>query len=258
MTSADSADSSVSALTDWVSITDPDGNRWLFDLTFLTSNWTCVYGTTCRGISDDPETGRLQGCCSHGVHLLDDDDRDQVAAAASRLQPEHWENHALVDTETDLFERNDEGELLTVVHDGACIFLNGPDAPTGPGCALHFGANDAGEAHHEWKPMACWQLPLRLEELVDSSGVTTWMLRSWNRSDWGEGGAAFDWWCTESHEAFVGTEPAWQSLRGEIVELIGEAPYTWLSNYLSTHDAAQAKPSSAVHPHETSVELDRR
>jgi len=232
----------------WISFTDDDDNRWLFDLTFLTSNWTCVYGTTCRGISDDPETGRLQGCCSHGVHLLDEEDQANVTAAASRLTPEQWENHGLIGDDTDLFAHNDEGDLLTVVHDGACIFLNGPDAPTGPGCALHFGARDADEEHHTWKPMACWQLPIRLEGLTDSSGLTTWMLRAWNRSDWGEGGAAFDWWCTEDPEAFVGAEPAWQTLRGEIVELVGEAPYRWLVDYLRTHGSGR----------ETSVELEKR
>jgi len=176
------------------------------------------------------------------VHLLDDDDRDQVSAAAARLTDEQWENRGLVDNETELFEHNDEGELLTVVHDGACIFLNGPDAPTGPGCALHFGAEAAGEAHHAWKPMACWQLPLRLEQLQDSTGVMTWMLRAWNRADWGEGGAHFDWWCTDTSDAFVGMEPVWRTLRGEITELVGETPYAWLAEYLEARESASETP----------------
>lgn len=246
MSAQESAPLPTTDPTHWASYTDGGGARWLFDLNFLTSNWTCVYGSTCRGISDDPATGRLQGCCSHGVHLLDDDDRDQVAAAAARLSPELWENHGLVDNETELFESTD-GELLTAVHDGACIFLNGPAAPTGPGCALHFGAEAATEAHHSWKPMACWQLPLRLEELTDSSGTVTWMLRAWTRADWGEGGAAFDWWCTDSPEAFVGTGQVWRSLREEIIELVGDEPYAWLSSFLEAH--------AAVGPNETSVDI---
>jgi hypothetical protein len=29
-------------------------------------------------------------------------------------------------------------------------------------------------------------------------------ISQWNRSDWGEGGEEFHWWCTESPDAFVG------------------------------------------------------
>ena len=32
-------------LHEWVSFEDPDEDRtWLFDVTFLTSNWNCIFG----------------------------------------------------------------------------------------------------------------------------------------------------------------------------------------------------------------------
>lgn len=230
----------------WVSFDDSDGDHWLFDLTFLTSNWTCIFGNGCQGVTNDPVTGSLQGCCSHGVHLLDDADQANVVAAAARLTDDEWENRALVTTDDDLFERNDEGELLTAVKDGACIFLNGPDSPTGPGCALHYGADRAGVPFHTWKPVACWQLPVRLETFEDSSGLITNVIRAWGRPDWGDAGADFDWWCTEDDDAFVGHEPAYVTLRNELIELVGAEPYQWLSDFVTggeTPVALGKKPS---------------
>jgi hypothetical protein len=78
----------------------------------------------------------------------------------------------------------------------------------------------------DWKPNVCWQLPLRLDHHTDDNGWLTSTLREWKRRDWGAGGAEFHWWCTESHEAFVGTQPVYVYLRDEIVGLVGEQPYT--------------------------------
>lgn len=257
----------------WVSFDDAQGDTWLFDLSFLLSNWTCVFGSTCRGVAENPEIGRLQGCCSHGVHLVDDEDQAVVAAAAARLTDYEWENRGLITQVDDVFALNDEGELLTAVVEDACIFLNGPDAPTGPGCALHFGANRAGETYPQWKPAACWQLPLRLEELTDTNGATTTMVRAWTRNDWGEGGADFDWWCTEDAEraaaagtppgagaeAFIGSEPVYLTLRAELIELIGEEPYQWLWDYLApTRELdGRHKPARAASSAEVWVNLGR-
>ena len=40
---------------EWVSFEDPDEERtWVFDVTFLTSNWTCIYGNGCQGVLTEP------------------------------------------------------------------------------------------------------------------------------------------------------------------------------------------------------------
>ncbi len=59
----------------------------------------------------------------------------------------------------------------------------------------------------DWKPLVCWQVPIRLEHSTDESGHVTSRLREWKRRDWGEGGSEFGWWCTEEPDAFVGSEP---------------------------------------------------
>lgn len=52
---------------DWVEFdnpADPFGERFRCDLTWLTSNWTCIYGNGCKGIYADRPN---DGCCSEGA-----------------------------------------------------------------------------------------------------------------------------------------------------------------------------------------------
>ncbi len=40
---------------EWVSFEDPDEERtWLFDVTFLQSNWHCIFGNGCQGVLTGP------------------------------------------------------------------------------------------------------------------------------------------------------------------------------------------------------------
>jgi hypothetical protein len=66
---------------------------------------------------------------------------------------------------------------------------------------------------------------LRREDETDQYGHVTSTVREWKRRDWGEGGEEFHWWCTESHDAFVGTAPVYETLKDELIELCGETPY---------------------------------
>lgn len=211
----------------WVSFRDDDGDTWLFDLTFLTSGWSCTFGRGCPGTSND-EAAQHQGCCSHGAHLFDDDDKNHVVAMAERLTDEDWQFRGQVHEADDLFQAGEDG-LLTKTVDGGCIFLNRPDFATGAGCALHFGAVRAEETPADWKPVVCWQLPLRLEETKDEAGRSTFMVRAWDRGDWGGGGTDFTWWCTD--ELPGGSPPVYLSLRDELVKLVGEWPYAQLRSF---------------------------
>ncbi|MEZ5239431.1 MAG: hypothetical protein R2716_10980, partial [Microthrixaceae bacterium] len=99
------------------------------------------------------------------------------------------------------------------------------DHPGGVGCALHVAADREGVSFVEYKPEFCWQLPLRLTFHTDELDHTTYTLREWKRRDWGEGGADLHWWCTEGPEAFSSAERVLESMRDEIVGLVGEEVY---------------------------------
>jgi hypothetical protein len=217
-------------LHEWVSFEDPDEHRtWLFDATFLRSNYTCIYGCGCKGIAEQAEPEAMLGCCSFGAHFADDEDVARLERGFARLEPRHMQFHAKAVKRGYLRrgDPDDDGNRPTVTRivEGACIFLNRVGFDGDVGCALHIAAVEAGERPIDWKPAVCWQVPIRLEHSADESGHLTSRLREWKRRDWGEGGADFAWWCTEEPDAFVGERPLYRSAKDEIVELIGESVY---------------------------------
>jgi hypothetical protein len=228
---------SAEDVREWVSFSDPAEQRtWVFDATFLRSNYTCIYGAGCQGVLDADATEMAQGCCSYGAHFVDDDDVAAVVKAFVRVAPRQMQFHRQATKGGFLAtgEPSAEGAPITVTRlvDDACIFLNRPGFAGGVGCALHLAALEAGERPLDWKPNVCWQVPLRLEHSTDENGHVTSRLRDWKRRDWGDGGDEFHWWCTEEPAAFVGAGPVYRTARDEIVELVGPVIYDLLVEVL--------------------------
>lgn len=209
---------------EWLSF-EHRGETYLFDLTFLWSNWECIFGSGCKGVHDTDTTELGHGCCSHGAHFADREDRKRVAAAVEGLDGSIWQFKDLAAELGGVVVRNSEGDWVTRTHDGACIMLNRADHPTGVGCALHLAAERDGVSFVEYKPEVCWQLPLRLTFHTDELDHTTYTLREWKRRDWGEGGEDLHWWCTEGPEAFRSEHPVLETMAAEITALVGEEVY---------------------------------
>ncbi len=223
---------------EWVSITDPadDHRRYTFDVSYLLSNYTCIYGQGCKGIREDGED-HVVGCCEHGAYLDSEEELTQLTQWFARLTPDTMQFHHEAVTEG-YVEEDDEGEHLTARHEGACIFLNREGFPTGPGCALHQESLRRGERPMDGKPTVCWQLPLHrtIEEEVANDGgeLEIHTITAYERGKWGEGGADFGWWCTESPEAFVGKQPVYHSMEGELREMVGDDVYDELAEFLDS------------------------
>jgi hypothetical protein len=231
---------------EWVSFPDPDEDRtWIFDVTFLESNWTCIFGQGCKGVLTGPAEELIQGCCSYGAHFTGKADVKRVAAAAATLTETQWQFRSKAEPkgqkrELRFTRTTKDGSLMTRLVAGACIFLNRPGFPGGPGCALHRAALERGEQPLDLKPDVCWQLPLRREDSTSDDGWVTSTIRQWDRRDWGEGGFEFHWWCTESPDAFVGDRPVYKEMRAELSEMVGEGIYEKLAGYLN-HRASSGK-----------------
>ena len=193
---------------------------WRLDRSFLTSNWTCIWGRGCKGILDVPAENLNQGCCSIGAELADPEEAMTISALATTLDPEGFQLHQAIDAD-DVF--SDSTRANTKVVDGACIFLNRPGFEGGEGCALHIAALRAGESPTAWKPSVCWQLPIKVdwETSPDDTEIAT--LRRWERRDWGDDGDSMHWCCTEGPEAYVGGRMVVDSLADELTEVLGEA-----------------------------------
>jgi hypothetical protein len=231
---------------EWVSFDDTKRQRtWMFDVTFLESNWTCIFGNGCQGVLTGPTPELVQGCCSYGAHFTDEKDRRRVERAAKRLTSEQWQFKSRGKDGTTRVKKS--GEIVTRLVKDACIFLNRPDFARGPGCALHVMAIDNDESYIPLKPEVCWQLPLRRDDEVRDDGHVVTRIAQWNRSDWGEGGAEFHWWCTEAAEAFVGKTRVVDSMREELVAMVGQLVYGQLLGYLDQR-ASQPKSTRLEHP----------
>ncbi len=216
---------------EWISIEDPEEDRaWMFDVTFLASRWTCIFGNGCQGVLTAPAPELVQGCCSYGAHFTDEEDVARVKAAAKTLTADQWQ--FIEQGKRGITKRSKDGEVTSRLVDDACIFLNRPGFAKGAGCAFHVAAMERGIPHADLKPDVCWQLPLRRFDVSDDTGRVTSTVTEWSRTHWGEGGDEFAWWCTEAPEAFVGHQPVYRELRDELIGIAGKAVYEDLAEYL--------------------------
>ena len=232
---------------EWVSFDDPKEERtWLFDVTFLASGWTCIFGNGCQGVLTGPTPELVQGCCSYGAHFTDKSDARRVERAARDLTPDLWQFHKR--GQKGVVKKLADGDLGTRLVDDACIFLNRPGFPAGAGCALHKAAEAQKRSHVDLKPEVCWQLPLRREDETAPDGRITSVVRQWDRRHWGEGGEEFHWWCTEDPAAFVGHEPVYVTMRTELETMAGKLVYRLLVAYLDERTGPRAKVTLLPHP----------
>jgi hypothetical protein len=236
----------LGAAHEWVSIDDPSEDRtWVVDVTFLESGWECIFLDGCQGVLTGPAPELAQGCCSYGAHFTGVEDAERVRTAAVTLTAEQWQFAKKGRSKRGVLHVNAAGETVTRLVDDACIFLNRPGFPGGPGCALHRAALERGIDPLELKPDVCWQLPLRRSDVVEPDGHVVSTLMEWDRRHWGAGGHEFHWWCTEAPEAFGSTRPVYESMRAEIVAMTSGTVYDLIGAYL---DARRKRPVQLPHP----------
>lgn len=222
----------LEAAHEWISFEDPEEDRtWVFDVTFLLSSWTCIFGRGCQGVLTGPAIEMSQGCCSYGAHFVDEEDVARVVTASETLTADDWQFRPQ-GRKRGVWRKNADGELVSRLVDDACVFLNRPEFPGGAGCALHRAALRRGERPLDLKPTVCWQLPIRREDEEDEHGHVTSTVRQWDRKHWGGGGDEFHWWCTQDPDAFVGHRPVHEELAVELEETVGSPVFAMLTEYL--------------------------
>ena len=232
----------------WVEFADPADDAQVFkcDLTWLTSNWMCIFGEGCKGIyADRPD----DGCCTLGAHFADKADEKRVRRSVKELRPEGWQFYD-AGRRGAWIETDDDGERKTAVHEGACIFLNRPGFEGGEGCALHGLALSQDRHPLETKPDVCWQLPIRRTfrdvELPDGHAYTEVSIGEYDRRGWGPGGHDLDWYCSGNPEAHVGATPVYVSNAAELIELMGRKAYDALTEHCEAH--MRSRSALAIHP----------
>lgn len=232
------ASDSHGATRDWVEFLIQDGDekkRFRIDVSFMLSNYSCMYGHGCpsvlmRGATNDG------GCCQLGV-MLTEDDVEQVQAAIQKMEPDDADNYTQIKEGSwyrkhDDDDYNDEYPWHTRTKGGLCIMSNRVDGPTGkPGCSLHALASRLGVNHSETKPVICWQIPLSLTVSDDVAGdVTLYTLTATPGNTWGasttRNPAHIGWWCTETADAYGHTgKPVYITNEVELRKMIGDMAY---------------------------------
>ncbi len=212
---------------------EDDDTTWMIDVDFIKSSYQCIFGNGCKSIDAEPNSEH--GCCSFGAHFADDEDRQETQQYIDRLTPDVWEKHDIAQSLGGPIDYSEEFGA-TKVYDGACIFLNSSNFENGHGCALHLAALVDGKRPLDYKPMVCWQVPVRMDLFEDDYGHTTATIRPWQRRDWDEGGQEFNWWCTESDEAYSSSTWVYTSLRDELIELMGEEIYAKLGEQIRVEE----------------------
>lgn len=227
---------------EWLTVPDGD-TTWKVDAEFLSSNWTCIWDRGCAGIEAQADVEAQLGCCSVGAQMLDADEAMMIAALAMTLETEHAQFAGHIAAGGAL---NDDMTNTRVV-DGACIFLNRPGFAGGEGCALHAEAVRSDDSPIDWKPSVCWQLPIKVERSTEGDSTLA-TLRAWSRADWGPDGETMAYCCTEGpdatgnapSDAFVGDRPVIESLREELVALMGETVVDSIAVDLSTRKTKES------------------
>ena len=209
---------------------DAGETLWRFDRDFLTSNWSCIWGKGCKGITETADETRGHGCCSLGAELDGVDEARNLSAAAATIPAHLFQFHAEANEGT-VFA--DESYSATRVIDGACIFHNRNGFAGGEGCALHLAAEYFDESPVDWKPSVCWQLPIKVDWEMREDNVEVATVRRWSRADWGDHGTKMAWCCTEGTDAYVGNSSVLDSLSDELSEIVGTEVFLQLRNRLT-------------------------
>jgi hypothetical protein len=232
----------------YIEFADPADDNQVFrcDLTWLTSNFMCIFGQGCHGIY---KTAPDVGCCTLGAHFADKDDERRVAAYVAQLDDETWQYRAQGRGKK-WIEKDEDGARKTRAIDGACIFHNRPGFAGGAGCALHSLALKQGRHPLETKPDVCWQLPIRRTSRdVERHDGTTYVevgIGEYDRRGWGSGGHDLDWYCSGNTEAHVAMEPFYVTHDAELTELMGAEGYAELVRHCEAH--LRSRSMLAIHP----------
>jgi hypothetical protein len=210
---------------EWLTFPAPedDGLQFRVNVSFLLSNYRCIYGCGCPGILDEQHQPAL-GCCAHGVEFTDDEDFRHVAARVAELTFEDADELARIRLEG-WYDTTKGKPFRTKLVDAACIFANRSGGPTGkPGCAFHHLAVRTGGHPSDTKPEICWTVPLNFsdEEAVEPGGRSTRIVSAFTADAWA---GQIGWWCVDTPGAYSAAAPVYVTFEYELRKSMGDAGY---------------------------------
>ena len=196
-----------------------------------------------RACSPAPRPSSAQGCCSYGAHFVDEDDEANMLAYAERLTA----GAVAVPRRRAAQGRAHQAQQGRRDQDPPrrrCLHLpQPPRLRRRHRLRARTAALEAGERPLDWKPEVCWQLPLRLEDHTDDDGprhlhparVEAPRLGRRRRTS-STGGAP------TTPDAFVDRQPVYETMRDEIVEMVGQEAYDLFVEHVAAADTSSTFP----------------
>lgn len=261
-------------VVNWVEFPDPknDKTTWNVNLTFLMSNWNCLYGKGCPGHFGVQSENVFPdiGCCTDGFYVRDEEDMEDIKKNIDRLTDADWDTRLRhhVEKTGGWFRKagsiDGEPEYKSRVFEGGCVFANRSDGSAGkPGCAFLALADRLGKevddhaegghnTHTSYMPQVCHQLPLKFEDDYDEdTEETISTIDAWDSWKWSEDipednhDSWMAWWCVDAPEAYTGNQPLYVTMEDTLRSEMGAA-YDRLLEIIEEQQPRVAPMAAAV------------
>ena len=236
----------------WVEFADPGRRRrsvFRCDLTWLTSRWTCIFGSGCHGHLRRPPGRRLL----HPRRALLRQGRREAGRGSAPSELTAEDVAVPRDGRKKLVDRADEdGARKTRVVDGACIFLNRPGFAGGAGCALHGLALRTGRhaARDQAGRLLAAADPADLPHTSSAPTAPTYLevdrSREYDRRGWGPAGTTSTGTARATPRRTSAASRSTSPTRAELAELMGAAAYDELARALRGAPGASSRRPAAT------------
>jgi hypothetical protein len=236
-------------------------DEYVLDIVALTSNYNCIYGRGCQGVTPFegegpdqhlPADRSVTGCCrtspGYGFAVAEvEDGADSAASAASaatsvdsplrvqpfvdQLRPDEAQHYDQIAGGGWLVEKQDDDGIWDSRHTtigGSCIFLN-TEMPNGKtGCALYHLADRLGLDAKHTRPFVCHSAPADVFTIGETNDEAGRRLLVTLRPPWFGWFAPDGYFCTKDPAAFTATEPVFLRMESEFTWLLGAEVYAAL------------------------------
>lgn len=243
------------APVEWYQFTAPDNPElaWRVHVTFLLSNWTCIYGRGCAGIFGSGSATYQPdiACCYIGAHINSREEMARLDAIVAQLTEDdlgpkglaYIRRHGWRKVFDDSVKEDDPDyvNVKTKVRDGGCVMAKRTgDGDEKTGCAfVHYGNRTNQPDHISVMPDTCWRVPLMLSwEREPFTGREVRVIHPVDGDVWGDEDIPEDrhawmhWWCTDTPDAYVGNTLVYRTMELELRRMMGDQSFELMAKYL--------------------------
>ncbi len=219
-------------------------DEYFLDVLALTSNYQCIYGRGCQGVTHLrgegpgrhlPADPSVAGCCRVGPtfrsrtdEVAEGDETTvdsplRIRPFVEALTPEDAQHHDLIATGA-WYDQEDDGSARGALVEGNCIFLNTEMANGRTGCSLYHLADRLGLDPKDTRPAVCHSSPAAAFTMADDTDTVSggFRLLVTLQPPWTGWFSPEGWFCTSDPAAYSATEPVFRRMASEYASLLGD------------------------------------